>query len=73
MIGATGAAELIFTTQMMEKSFISPNVNLENVEDDCAWANLPKEIVNGVKIKHALKNSFGFGGTNSCVLISSMD
>lgn len=73
MIGATGAVELIFSTQMMEKKFISPNVNLDNVEDSCAWANLPKQAINGVKIKHAIKNSLGFGGTNSCVVISSVD
>lgn len=73
MIGATSSAELIFTTQMMEKHFISPNVNLQNVEEECSWANLPKETVSGVKIKHALKNSFGFGGTNSCIILSSLD
>ncbi|HBM16226.1 MAG TPA: beta-ketoacyl-ACP synthase I [Lentisphaeria bacterium] len=73
MIGATGAAEIIFTSLMMEKEFISPNINLENIEDECAWANLPREIVKGVKIKHALKNCFGFGGTNSCVILSAIE
>ncbi len=73
MIGTTSSAELIFTTLMMEKDFISPNINLDNVEEDCSWANLPKERLSGVKIKHALKNSFGFGGTNSCIILSSMD
>ena len=73
MIGATGSVEIIFCSQMMEKSFISPNINLDEPEEEFSWANLPKETIHNIKIKHALSNSFAFGGTNSCVILSAVE
>ncbi len=71
MIGAAGAVEAIFSMLMMEHSFISPTANLENPEEDFAWANLPTKTVEQVKIDYALSNSFGFGGSNVCLIFSS--
>ena len=73
MIGATGACEIIFCTQMIEKSFISPTLNLDNPEPEVEWANIVRKTISDVKIRHALSNSFGFGGTNSSVIISAID
>jgi len=72
MIGATGAIELIFCTQMINKGFICPTINLDNPEDEFEWANLVKETVD-TEVKHALSNSFGFGGTNSSIIVSAID
>ena len=71
MIGATGAIEAIFTSIMLEKDFISPTANLEDPEDEFSWANLVRgkaQLKAG--IRHALSNSFGFGGTNGALVIS---
>ncbi len=71
MIGATGAVETIFCTQMIRGGFISPNVNLEHPEPGCEWADLPRACRTGVALRHALSNSFGFGGTNAALVISA--
>ena len=71
MIGATGAVETIFCTQMIRGGFISKNVNLENPEPGFEWADLPRECREGVFFRHALSNSFGFGGTNAALVVSA--
>lgn len=74
MIGATGAVETIYCTQMVEKGFIAPTANLENVEEGFEWADLvPKVARTDVDLQHALTNSFGFGGTNGALVISRVD
>ena len=55
---------------MIEKNFISPTVNLEDPDDEFAWADLVGECRTGVNIKHAISNSFAFGGSNAAVIIS---
>lgn len=72
MVGATGSSEIIFTTIMMEKNFISPTVNLENPDDEFAWADLVRECREGVDIRHAISNSFAFGGSNAAVVLSKV-
>jgi 3-oxoacyl-[acyl-carrier-protein] synthase-1 len=72
MIGATGAVELIFTSMMIEKNFISPSLNLENPEEEFEWADFVVETRENVKIKHALSNSFAFGGSNASLIISAV-
>ncbi len=70
MIGAAGAAELIFCTIMMENNFICPSANLDNPEDEFAWADLVRTTRENVSIQHSLSNSFGFGGANACLVVS---
>ena len=70
MVGAAGAAEVIFSSMMLEKNFISPNVNLENPEDEFGWADLVRECREGTSIRHAISNSFAFGGSNAAIVIS---
>ena len=73
MVGATGAAEVIFTSLMLEKNFLSANINLENPDDDFGWADLIREVRTGTNIKHAISNSFAFGGSNASVVLSKVD
>ena len=70
MVGATGAAEIIFTSIMMEKQFLSRSINLDNPEPEFGWADLIREYREGVRVRHALSNSFAFGGSNVSVVIS---
>ncbi|MFA6713865.1 MAG: beta-ketoacyl-[acyl-carrier-protein] synthase family protein [Victivallales bacterium] len=72
MIGATGAVEIIFTSLMIEKKFISPSMNLENPEEEFKWADFVLDTRENVAIKHALSNSFAFGGSNAAVIVSSV-
>jgi 3-oxoacyl-[acyl-carrier-protein] synthase-1 len=70
MIGATGAVEVIYCTQMMEHNFICPSINLDEPEPEFKWADLVTKTRENVDLKHCLSNSFGFGGSNGCLVIS---
>ncbi|MBR7105092.1 MAG: beta-ketoacyl-[Lentisphaeria bacterium] len=72
MVGATGAAEIIFSSLMLEKDFLSPSVNLENPDPEFAWADFVRTCRTGTGIKHALSNSFAFGGSNAAVVVSKL-
>lgn len=63
-----GASEIIYSTIMMQNSFIAPNINLINQDEDSKKLNLVRETLNS-NIDIYLSNSFGFGGTNSAVVL----
>lgn len=69
-IGAAGAIETIFTSLMIEHSFICESANLNDPEDEFAWADIVRKLRENIEIKHALSNSFAFGGTNASILLS---
>ncbi|KIA98093.1 beta-ketoacyl synthase [Flavobacterium sp. KMS] len=63
-----GASEVIYSILMMQNNFIAPNINLENPDEAAAKLNLVKTTLNR-KIDIFLSNSFGFGGTNSALVV----
>lgn len=63
-----GASEVIYAMLMMQNSFIAPNINLENPDEVSAKLNIVTETINK-KIDVFLSNSFGFGGTNSALIV----
>ena len=69
MVGATGAAEIIFSSIMVEKGFISPTINCEDLDPEFADVDIVREY-RECPVKHAISNSFAFGGSNACVVIS---
>jgi len=66
-----GASEVIYAMLMMQNSFIAPNINLENPDEVSAKLNIARETINK-KIDVFLSNSFGFGGTNSALIIKNL-
>jgi len=70
MVGATGAAEIIFTSLMLEHKFLSKSINLDNPDPGSDWADLIREYREGVNIRHGISNSFAFGGSNAALVIS---
>jgi len=66
-----GASEVIYAMLMMQHSFVAPNINLENPDEDSRKLNLVTKTLNK-KIDVFLTNSFGFGGTNSALIIKSV-
>ncbi|MEA4863680.1 MAG: beta-ketoacyl synthase [Victivallaceae bacterium] len=70
MVGATGAVEVIFTTMMQEKGFISKSLNLDNVDPACDGVDFVRELRTGVKLRHALSNAFAFGGSNASIIMT---
>lgn len=63
-----GASEIVYSMLMMENGFIAPNINLENPEEELKDLNFAFETVNK-EFDIFLSNSFGFGGTNSSIII----
>jgi len=63
-----GASEVIYSMLMMQYDFIAPNINLENTDEDSEKLNLVKKTLNK-KFDVFLSNSFGFGGTNSALIV----
>jgi 3-oxoacyl-[acyl-carrier-protein] synthase I len=63
-----GASEIVYSMLMMQNSFVAPNINFENPDEDSAKLNIAKNSVEK-KINVFLSNSFGFGGTNSSLII----
>lgn len=66
-----GASEIIYSILMMQHSFVAPNINLENPDEVSAKLNIARETVDK-KIDVFLSNSFGFGGTNSALVIKKI-
>ncbi|HTF21158.1 MAG TPA: beta-ketoacyl-[acyl-carrier-protein] synthase family protein [Chryseolinea sp.] len=63
-----GASEIVYSTLMMQNSFIAPNINFETPDDDSARLNIITKALNK-NIDVFLSNSFGFGGTNSTLIV----
>ncbi len=63
-----GASEVIYSMLMMQNDFIAPNINLENPDVDSEKLNLVKKTLHK-KFDVFLSNSFGFGGTNSALIV----
>lgn len=63
-----GASEIVYCTLMMQNGFIAPNINFENPDEDTQKINVIPETKQ-TPLNIVLSNSFGFGGTNSTLII----
>ena len=63
-----GASEIVYSLLMMEHGFIAPNINFETPDEDSAKLNIISQATDAT-IDTFLSNSFGFGGTNSSLII----
>ena len=66
-----GASEVIYSMLMMKNEFIAANINFENPDEDSAKLNIPNKRIEK-KFDTFLSNSFGFGGTNSTLIIRNL-
>ena len=64
----SGASEIIYSTLMMQNDFIAPNLNFEEPDEASAMLNIPNRRIE-TGFNAFLSNSFGFGGTNSTIII----
>ncbi len=63
-----GASEIVYSVLMMQNSFIAPNINFENPDEQSAKINIISKTKEQ-NIDCFLSNSFGFGGTNSALIV----
>ena len=68
MLGAAGSVEAVFSVLAMQHNFLPPTINLDNPEDEAEGMNLVANKAQEKNVNVALSNSFGFGGTNACLL-----
>lgn len=65
-----GASEIIYSVLMMQHDFIAPNINIERLDEDSQKLNIITHTQER-PIRAFLSNSFGFGGTNSALVVKS--
>ena len=67
-LGAAGVHEAIFSLLMMENDFIAESINIDALDEQAEGLPILRERRDDAKLNRALSNSFGFGGTNACLV-----
>ena len=67
-----GASEIVYSILMMRNSFVAPNINFENPDEYSEGLNIASKTVD-IELNTILSNSFGFGGTNSALIIKKIN
>lgn len=68
LLGAAGAVEGVFSALSLHHGLVPPTINYDNPDPQCDLDYVPNEA-RKVDLKVVLSNSFGFGGTNACVIL----
>ena len=66
-----GASEIVYSIIMMHNNFVAPNINFENPDEYSEKLNITAKTVE-TEVNTVLSNSFGFGGTNSALVIQKI-
>jgi 3-oxoacyl-[acyl-carrier-protein] synthase II len=72
MLGAAGGVEAAISALTLARGVIPPTINYTTPDPDCDLDYVPN-TAREVRVKHALSSSFGFGGTNACLIMSRFD
>ena len=72
LLGAAGGIEAAFSVLAVHNGVVPPTINLDNPDPECDLDYVPHEA-RDAKIKVAVSNSFGFGGTNATVIVRKFD
>lgn len=67
-LGAAGVHEAIFSLLMMENKFLAASANIETLDPGAEGYPIIREMQEGVELNQVMSNSFGFGGTNACLV-----
>jgi 3-oxoacyl-[acyl-carrier-protein] synthase-1 len=70
--GAAGAHEAIYSLLMLNNGFVCPSANIEDVDPEVSGTNIAREQIRMPDIYCVLSNSFGFGGTNGCLVFTKV-
>lgn len=71
LLGAAGAVEAVVCVKALQEGILPPTINYETPDPDCDLDYVPN-VARHVPIKTAMSNSFGFGGHNACLILSTM-
>ena len=67
-LGAAGVNEAIYSILMMENDFVAASVNIETIDPAAADFPIARERIDNAGLNTVMSNSFGFGGTNACLV-----
>lgn len=70
-LGATGVQEAIYSLLMMDSRFICASANIEELDPVVGAMPIVRERIDNFDINCAMSNSFGFGGTNACLVFTN--
>jgi len=71
--GATGAHEAVYSLLMMKEDFVAASANIENIDPGVGDYPVARQRIDNAGLQTVMSNSFGFGGTNACLLFSRYD
>jgi 3-oxoacyl-[acyl-carrier-protein] synthase II len=69
LLGAAGSVEAIFSIKALNTGIVPPTLNLDDPSEGCDIDLVPKQAKER-SVRHALSNSFGFGGTNASLIFA---
>ncbi len=72
LLGAAGGVETIYTVLTIKHQTIPPTINYETPDPECDLDYVPN-VAREAKVRAAMTNSFGFGGTNGCLIFKSYE
>ncbi|HNF09833.1 MAG TPA: beta-ketoacyl synthase N-terminal-like domain-containing protein, partial [Pseudomonadales bacterium] len=72
-LGAAGVQEAIYSLLMMEQNFLAASANIDNLDPGAEGLPILRTRRDGVELNSVLSNSFGFGGTNACLLFERFE
>lgn len=72
LLGAAGAVEAIYSIKALQTGVLPPTINLQDVSPECQGIDLVPNVAKDKKVKTALSNSFGFGGTNASLIMKAV-
>ncbi|MEX1032327.1 MAG: beta-ketoacyl-ACP synthase I [Cellvibrionaceae bacterium] len=67
-LGAAGVQEAIYSLLMLENNFVCASANIENLDDEAEGLPIVRERIDDLQLNAVMSNSFGFGGTNACLV-----
>jgi len=72
-LGAAGANEAIYSLLMMQEGFIAESANIQELDKDAEGFPIVRSRMDDINLNTIMSNSFGFGGTNACLIFRRLD
>jgi 3-oxoacyl-[acyl-carrier-protein] synthase II len=72
LLGASGGVEAAICAMSIQNKIVPPTINLDNPDPECDLDYVPHKAKT-LDINIAMSNSFGFGGTNACIIFRKFD
>lgn len=72
-LGAAGVQEAIYSLLMLQDDFLAASANIETLDPEAESVPILRERVDNAGLKTVMSNSFGFGGTNACLVFEKLE